>query len=120
MTGDPWPTDLTYKRSTRLLTITFDTGEAFDLPAELLRVESPSAEVQGHGPGQKQIVSGKADVEIERIEPVGRYAVRIVFNDGHNSGLYTWNYLHKLGREKDKVWSDYLAALSARGLSRTR
>ncbi|MGK2285378.1 gamma-butyrobetaine hydroxylase-like domain-containing protein [Pedomonas sp. V897] len=119
MTAAPWPRDLTYSRSTRLLTVTFDSGETFTLPAELLRVESPSAEVQGHGPGQKQIVAGKAQVEIERIEPVGRYAVRIVFNDGHNSGLYTWNYLHKLGREKDRLWDDYLAALSARGLSRT-
>lgn len=118
MTETPWPTDLTYSRSKRILAVTFDNGERFDLPAELLRVESPSAEVQGHAPGQKQTIAGKETVEIERIDPVGRYAVRITFNDGHNSGLYTWGYLHTLGRNRDKIWADYLSALSARGLSR--
>lgn len=118
MTETPWPTDLTYSRSKRILAVTFDNGDRFDLPAELLRVESPSAEVQGHGPGQKQTVAGKANVAIERIEPVGRYAVRIVFSDGHNSGLFTWSYLHTVGKNREKLWSDYLAALSEKGLSR--
>lgn len=118
MTEAPWPTDLTYSRSKRILAVTFDNGERYDLPAELLRVESPSAEVQGHGPGQKQVIVGKEKVAIERIEPVGRYAVRIVFSDGHNSGLYTWGYLHSMGRNREKMWSDYLAALAGKGLKR--
>ncbi|MEX6725714.1 gamma-butyrobetaine hydroxylase-like domain-containing protein [Parapedomonas caeni] len=114
----PWPEALDYDRAHRLLRIRFDTGEAFELPAELLRVESPSAEVQGHGAGAKQIVPGKALVDIVRMEPVGRYAVRLVFDDGHDSGLYSWTYLHQLGRTRETVWQSYLLALAERGLSR--
>lgn len=114
----PWPEALDYDRARRVLDIRFDTGEAFELPAELLRVESPSAEVQGHGAGAKQIVAGKALVDIVRMEPVGRYAVRLVFDDGHDSGLYSWAYLHQLGQTRDAVWQRYLLALAERGLSR--
>lgn len=119
MTGpSPWPADLAYSRSARVLTVSFETGETFELPAELLRVESPSAEVQGHGPGQKQVVSGKAEVGIARMEPIGRYAVRIVFDDGHDSGLFTWSYLYELGRNREKIWGDYLNVLATQGLNR--
>ena len=96
----PWPTEIKYSKDKRALSIVFDDGSSFRLPAEYLRVESPSAEVQGHGSAQKQTVPGKRNVEIARIEPVGRYAVRIVFNDGHDTGLFSWSYLHELGREQ--------------------
>jgi DUF971 family protein len=92
----PFPTDIQYSKSSRVLTVTFDTGEAIQLPATLLRTESPSAEVQGHGPSTKRLVTGKENVQITRLEPVGTYAVRLVFDDGHDSGLYTWAYLRKL------------------------
>ena len=94
----PWPTEIKLRKDKRSLLVTFDNGDISDLPAELLRVESPSAEVQGHGPGQKITVTGKQDVKITQVEPVGHYAVRLVFDDGHNTGLYTCDYLHKLGR----------------------
>jgi DUF971 family protein len=94
--SEPFPTDLAYSKSARTLTVTFDTGDIISLPAELLRVESPSAEVQGHGPATKRTVTGKQDVRILRMEPVGSYAVRLVFDDGHDSGLYTWAYLREL------------------------
>jgi DUF971 family protein len=106
----PWPTELRLNPARDLLTVTFDTGEHFGLAAEYLRVESPSAEVRGHGRGQKQIVIGKDDIKIERLEPVGNYAVRIVFEDGHDSGLFSWDYLFKLGRERETIWSAYLKA----------
>ena len=93
----PWPAEIKLCKDKRSLLVTFDNGDLSDLPAELLRVESPSAEVQGHGPGQKIIVTGKQNVTITEIQPVGHYAVRLVFDDGHNTGLYTWDYLHKLG-----------------------
>jgi DUF971 family protein len=112
-----WPTELSYSRSRRALTIAFESGERFDLSAELLRVESPSAEVKGHG-GQKQIVPGKAHVGLTRMEPVGNYAVRLIFDDGHDSGLYTWAYLHELGQNASAVFQTYLDALAARGLTR--
>jgi DUF971 family protein len=114
----PWPSEIRLKKSERRLEIAFDDGTSFSLPAEYLRVESPSAEVQGHGTGQKTIVSGKRNVTIEALEPVGNYAVRIVFGDGHDSGLFTWETLHRLGREHEKIWSEYLAALDAKGLKR--
>jgi DUF971 family protein len=104
----PWPTELRLDGQKKTLTVAFDTGERFALPAEYLRVESPSAEVQGHGPGQKQIVTGKEDVAIEALEPVGNYAVRIRFDDTHDTGLYTWDYLHELGREYRTRWAAYL------------
>ena len=98
--------------------VTFDSGEALQLPAEYLRVESPSAEVKGHGPGQEQLVWGKRNVKIRKLEPVGTYAVRIVFDDGHSTGLFTWPYLLKLGREKDEIWQGYLTRLEQAGFSR--
>lgn len=94
-----WPTDITYKKSEKILYVTFDTGKKFGLTAELLRVESPSAEVQGHHPDQKVIVTGKEDVAITDIQPVGNYAVRLVFDDGHQTGIYSWAYLYKLATE---------------------
>ena len=95
----PIATDLKYSRTERVLSVGFDDGTVFDLPAEYLRVESPSAEVQGHGPDQKTVVAGKRMVGISDIEPVGNYAVRIIFDDGHDSGLYSWDYLTELGRK---------------------
>lgn len=105
-----WPTELRLSQDKRTLTASFDNGARFPLPAEYLRVESPSAEVQGHRPDEKQTVEGKQNVAITAIEPVGNYAVRIVFDDGHNSGLYTWDYLHELGSELDSRWLGYLIA----------
>ena len=113
-----WPTELRLKKAENLLEIAFDSGARFGLPAEYLRVESPSAEVQGHGPGQKQLVAGKAGIGIRQLEPVGRYAVRILFDDGHDTGIYSWTYLHQRGAEQEKRWADYLAALKKAGLSR--
>lgn len=116
--ADPWPLELASRQQGRILTVRFDTGESFDLDAEYLRVESPSAEVKGHGPGQEQLVHGKRKISMLRLEPVGSYAVRIVFSDGHSTGLFTWNYLAKLGREKDTVWTAYLEKLKKAGLNR--
>jgi DUF971 family protein len=98
--------------------VRFDSGESLTLPAEYLRVESPSAEVKGHGPGQEQLVWGKRNVRIRKLEPVGSYAVRIVFDDGHATGLYTWPYLLKLGREQADIWQAYLGKIAAAGFSR--
>ena len=98
--------------------IAFDDGSQFELPAELLRVESPSAEVKGHGVGQKKIVPGKRAVAIREVEPVGRYAIRLLFDDGHDTGLFSWPYLYELGRDRDARWQTYLDALAERGLSR--
>ncbi len=106
-----WPTELRVDRERQTLTVSFDTGERFALPAEYLRVESPSAEVQGHGASQKQTVTGKRRVKIQTIEPVGNYAARIRFDDGHDTGLYSWDYLCELGRSQDRKWADYLSAL---------
>ncbi len=117
MTG-PAVTELRYARAARSLRVAFDDGASFDLPAEYLRVESPSAEVQGHGPGQKVLVAGKSWVGIERIEPVGHYAVRIAFSDGHDSGIFSWEVLHRLGRERDGRWAEYERALALKGLAR--
>jgi DUF971 family protein len=112
------PTEIRLDRAARVLHVTFEDGERFALPAEYLRVESPSAEVQGHGPGQRTFLGGKQTVGIGAVEPVGHYAVRLVFDDGHDTGIFSWDYLHELGVEQDRRWSDYLAALTARGLSR--
>ncbi len=114
----PRPTALTLHRASRVLEIAFDDGSAFRLAAEYLRVESPSAEVQGHGPGQKLLVAGKRGVGIDAVEPVGHYAVQLRFNDGHSTGLYTWDYLHQLGREQAARWASYESALAAAGLDR--
>jgi DUF971 family protein len=116
--GGPWPVELRVLRAERQLEVDFDDGTTVSLPAELLRVESPSAEVQGHGPSQKVTVAGKRAVGIVRLEPVGNYAVRIVFDDGHSTGIYAWSYLLKLGRERARIWDAYLKALEAKGLSR--
>jgi DUF971 family protein len=113
-----WPTELRLDTSKALLTVSFESGERFELPAEYLRVESPSAEVQGHSPDQKQIVGGKHAVKIAGLEPVGNYAVRILFDDGHDTGLYSWDYLHDLGRNREKKWSAYLQALKSHRLER--
>jgi DUF971 family protein len=116
--SDPWPTELKVDKDRRLLTVAFDDGASFALPAELLRVMSPSAEVQGHSPEERVTVPGKKAVRILRIEPVGNYAARIVFDDGHDSGLYTWTYLRELGENKEGRFQDYLAELAAKRLSR--
>ena len=114
----PWPTTLRLKSAEKVLEIDFDDGTSFALPAEFLRVESPSAEVRGHGPGQKQLVAGRRHVGIMNLEPIGNYAVRIVFDDLHDTGLYSWAYLHELGRNRERLWNAYLQALDAAGLSR--
>ena len=113
-----WPVELRLKRAEKLLEVAFDDGSRFRLPAEYLRVESPSAEVQGHGPGQKTLVHGRAHVGIIGLEPIGNYAVRITFDDLHDTGIYSWSYLHQLGVEQEQRWRDYLAGLASNGLSR--
>ena len=117
-TAAPWPVELRLKRAEKRLEIRFDDGKEFSLPAEYLRVESPSAEVQGHGPGEKIVVAGRAHVGIMELEPVGNYAVRIKFDDLHDTGIFSWEYLYQLGVEQDKRWRAYLAALAMKGLSR--
>jgi DUF971 family protein len=110
MNDAPWPSEIRLDPQKTTLTVRFDNGETFALAAEYLRVESPSAEVQGHGPGGKQIVTGKENIRIKDLQPVGNYAVRIVFDDGHDSGLFTWEYLNRLGREHDVLWTAYVKA----------
>ncbi len=110
--------ELRLKKAEKVLEIEFDDGRRFRLPAEYLRVESPSAEVQGHGPGQKTLVHGRAHVGIIGLEPIGNYAVRINFDDLHNTGIYSWSYLYQLGVEQERRWRDYLDGLAANGLSR--
>ena len=105
-----WPTEIRLNPARDVLTVAFDNDQRFELRAEYLRVESPSAEVRGHGGGPKQIVLGKQDVKISGLEPVGNYALRIGFDDGHDSGLFSWDYLHKLGAERDRIWAEYQAA----------
>ena len=109
----PWPVELRVDKPKTMLTISYDDGETFRLPAEYLRVESPSAEVQGHAPEQKVLVTGKEQVRIAALERVGNYAVRIVFDDGHDTGLFSWDYLHELGREHAARWQAYLKAKRA-------
>ena len=116
--AEPWPTELRLSKDRRRLTVAFDSGEAFDLPAEFLRVLSPSAEVQGHSPEQRQTVGGKEKVEILTVEPVGNYAVKLHFDDMHNTGIFSWGYLLKLGRDREALWSAYLGELEEKGLSR--
>lgn len=118
--SDVWPTELRVSQDRKLLTVAFDSGQKFELTAELLRVLSPSAEVQGHSPEQRVTVGGKRNVEIMKVEPVGNYAVRITFDDMHDTGLFSWNYLHKLGAEKESLWQTYLAELAEKGLKRDR
>ena len=114
-----WPLEIRVHRGAEgRLEIDFDDGQRFSYPAELLRVESPSAEVQGHTPSQKVTVGGKRNVGIVRLEPVGNYAVRIVFDDGHSTGIFSWSYLRQLGEEQESLWANYLAQVEAQGLSR--
>src|SRR6201991_3405946 len=114
----PWPTELRLNPAHDRLTVAFDSGDRFELRAEYLREESPSAEVRGHGAEPKTIVKGKENVKISGLEPVGNYAVRIGFDDGHDTGLFSWAYLQTLHRERDKRWAEYLSALALKGLSR--
>ncbi len=113
-----WPTEIRLSKDKAQLTVQFDDGSAHTLSAEYLRVMSPSAEVQGHSPDQRRTVGGKRNVTIRAVEPVGNYAVKLVFDDGHDTGLYAWPYLHQLGEEHDARWADYLAELEAKGLNR--
>ncbi len=108
----PTPTEIRLSKDKRLLTVSFDGGEVFEISAELLRVESPSAEVQGHDPSQKKIVPGKENVEIMRIEPIGNYAVRIIFDDMHNTGIYSWSILHRLGQDGTALMAAYRKAVA--------
>ncbi len=113
-----WPVEIRLKQAEKALEVDFDDGAKFHFPAELLRVESPSAEVMGHGPGQKTIVAGRSQVGIMAVEPVGNYAIRIKFDDMHDTGIFSWRYLYELGLNQQKVWAEYLKALEAKGLSR--
>lgn len=113
-----WPTELKLGKDKRTLTVSFDDGQHYDLPAELLRVLSPSAEVQGHSPEQRVTVPGKKAVRIVRLDPVGNYAIRITFDDGHDTGLYMWEYLRDLGENQDARFQAYLAELADKGLTR--
>lgn len=115
---NPPPKELRVSKDKRQLTVLFSDEEVYAIETELLRVSSPSAEVKGHGPGQRVTVHGKRDVEIMKIEPVGNYAVRITFDDMHNSGIYSWSFLRELGAEREARWADYLAELDEKGLSR--
>ncbi|MBN8891035.1 MAG: hypothetical protein ABS99_03255 [Acetobacteraceae bacterium SCN 69-10] len=112
------PTEIRLRRAEKRLEVDFDDGASFSLPAEYLRVESPSAEVQGHGPGERKTIAGRRHVGIMTVEPVGNYAIRLIFDDLHDTGIYSWDYLHELGRDYGRKWQDYLAALSAGRLSR--
>lgn len=116
--GSPIPQALTVHSQSRVLEVVFSDGAAFRLPFELLRVYSPSAEVQGHGPGQEVLQTGKRDVDLVALEPVGNYAVQPAFSDGHDSGIYSWDYLYFLGSQQEQLWSDYLQRLQAAGVER--
>ena len=114
----PSPQDITVHGASRLLEIAFSDGQAFRIPFELMRVYSPSAEVQGHGPGQETLQTGKREVDLVALEQVGNYAVQPTFSDGHESGIYTWEYLYFLGSQQDELWNDYLQRLEAAGVDR--
>ncbi len=114
----PTPTDITVHQQSRILEVVFSDGGHFSIPFELMRVYSPSAEVQGHGPGQEILQTGKRLVQLESLEPVGNYAVKPTFSDGHDSGLFSWEYLYHLGADQDALWSQYGARLQAAGVSR--
>lgn len=112
------PTEITLHQQSRLLELAFDDGTRYKLPFEFLRVFSPSAEVRGHGPGQETLQTGKMNVMLTGIEPVGSYALKLIFDDGHDTGLYTWNYLHELGKYQNGMWHDYLEKIETAGASR--
>jgi len=116
--GAPSPQDITVHSQSRVLEISFSDGAKFRIPFELMRVFSPSAEVQGHGPGQETLQTGKRDVELNTLEPVGNYAVQPTFSDGHNTGIFSWDYLYFLGSQQDKLWQDYTERLAAAGVDR--
>jgi len=116
--GSPKPTEIKVKKDEKVLVVTFDNGKTFTLPAELLRVESPSAEVQGHSPAEKKVVSGRRHVGIMGVDMVGNYAVKIKFDDLHDSGIYSWELLYDFGERQEEIWNQYLADLEAKGLSR--
>jgi DUF971 family protein len=116
--GAPTPSTITVHSQSRQLQVGFSDGSDFHIPFELMRVYSPSAEVQGHGPGQEVLQTGKREVTLLELEPVGNYAVKPVFSDGHDSGLFSWDYLYFLGSEQDRLWADYLARLKAAGVER--
>lgn len=115
-----WPKQLRVSPDRRMLTVQFTDERSFAIEAELLRVRSPSAEVQGHSPAQRVTVGGKSDVTISKVLPVGNYAVRLVFDDGHDSGIFTWNFLSEIGEAKDERWAEYIAEIAEKGMSRTR
>jgi DUF971 family protein len=117
-TGTPWPTEVRLRNEKTILAVAFDNGEAFEFPAEFLRVHSPSAEVQGHSPDERQTVDGKRNIMVIEVHPIGNYAVRLVFDDMHSSGIFTWEYFLKLGREQDAMWQTYLDELAAKGMTR--
>ncbi|HUP98736.1 MAG TPA: DUF971 domain-containing protein [Usitatibacter sp.] len=114
----PRPTEINLHQTSRVMDISFDDGESYSLPVEYLRVYSPSAEVRGHGPGQEVLQVGKRDVNISAIEPVGMYAVKLIFTDGHDTGIYSWEYLYDLGARQDTNWKQYLSRLQQAGKSR--
>ena len=114
----PWPTEVRLAKDRKVLTVTFDSGESFALAAEYLRVMSPSAEVQGHSPDERKTQPGKRQVAILEVHPIGNYAVRLVFDDMHSTGIYSWDYLAELGRDRATKWQGYLDELSSNGLSR--
>ena len=118
MTTAPWPTELRLHKDRKTLTVSYEAGERFDLAAEYLRVRSPSAEVQGHSPSERRTVGGKQNVQILELHPIGNYAVRLAFDDMHSTGIFSWEYLFELGRNREKYWNEYLAELSEKGLSR--
>jgi DUF971 family protein len=113
-----WPTELRLRTDRKILVISFDDGESYELSAEYLRVRSPSAEVQGHSPAERRIVAGKRDVQISELHPVGNYAMRLVFDDLHSTGIFTWDYLLELGRNRETYWRQYLDGLQQKSLSR--
>jgi DUF971 family protein len=115
-----WPTEIRLSAAKKTLSVTFEDGRSIALDAEYLRVMSPSAEVQGHSAAERKTVGGKVNVTILAVEPIGNYAVRLVFDDGHNTGLFTWAYLDELARDREARWSAYLAALAQKGLARDR
>jgi DUF971 family protein len=117
--AEPWPVEMRLSKDRKRLTVAFDNGESHTLSAEYLRVFSPSAEVQGHSPEQRQTVGGKEKVEILQVEPVGNYAVKLHFDDMHNTGIFSWSYLLRLGHEEGPLWAGYLEELAAKGLSRS-
>jgi len=118
MSANPWPTELRLHKDRKTLSVAFDNGERFELAAEYLRVRSPSAEVQGHSPSERRTVAGKRDVQILELNPIGNYAVRLVFDDMHSTGIFSWDYFLELGRHREAYWREYLDEVSAKRLSR--